>query len=70
MSCPRRNGRNKLISYRFFKQGYETEMYVSTSNIPAKHRSALAKFRFSVAPIRLETGRYENMSVNARLSYL
>jgi hypothetical protein len=34
-------------------------MYVSTSNIPAKHRSALVKFRCGVAPIRLETERYE-----------
>jgi hypothetical protein len=67
MSGPSRNGRNKLRSYRVFKQDYETEMYVSTSNIPAKHRSALAKFRCGVAPIRLETGRYENMPVNARL---
>ena len=30
------------------------------------HRSALAKFRCGVAPIRSETGRYENLSVNER----
>ena len=29
-----------------------------------KHRSALAKFRAGVAPIRLETGRYEGLDVD------
>ena len=32
-----------------------------------KHRSAMAKFRMGVAPIRLETGRYEGLSVEDRL---
>ena len=31
------------------------------------HRSALAKFRCGVAPIRLETGRYEQLPVGQRL---
>ena len=31
------------------------------------HRSALAKFRCGVAPLRLETGRYEGLSVSDRL---
>ena len=30
------------------------------------HRSALAKFRCGVAPILLETGRYEKLPVNER----
>ena len=30
------------------------------------HRSALVKFRCGVAPIRLETGRYEKLLVNER----
>lgn len=30
------------------------------------HRSAFAKFRCGVAPLRLETGRYEGLSVNDR----
>ncbi len=29
-----------------------------------KHHSALAKFRTGVAPIRLETGRYEDLEVD------
>ena len=35
--------------------------------LPYKHRSALAKFRCGVAPIRLETGRYERLAVNNRI---
>ena len=35
--------------------------------LPLKHRSAFAKFRCGVAPIRLETGRYENIPENERL---
>ena len=31
------------------------------------YRSSFAKFRCGVAPIRLETGRYENLPVNARV---
>jgi len=36
------------------------ENYVN-ARIPLKHRSPLAKFRCGVAPLRLETGRYENV---------
>ena len=32
-----------------------------------KHRSAFAKFRFGVAPLKLETGRYEGISEVDRL---
>jgi hypothetical protein len=32
-----------------------------------KHRCALAKFRAGVAPIRLETGRYEGLEVDDRI---
>ena len=28
--------------------------------MPLRHRSAFAKFRCGVAPLRIETGRYEN----------
>jgi hypothetical protein len=56
VSFPSINGRYKLRSYRVFKHDYDTEMYVSTSNFPAKHRSPLAKFRYGVAPICLESG--------------
>ena len=35
--------------------------------MPYSNRSALAKFRCGVAPIRLETGRYERLDVNDRI---
>ena len=34
-----------------------------------KHRSAYAKFRAGVAPLRIETGRYERLEVNERLCF-
>ena len=34
--------------------------------LPFKHRAAFSKFRCGVAPIRLETGRYENLAENDR----
>ena len=34
--------------------------------LPLKHRSAFAKFRCGVAPIRIETGRYEGLDFNSR----
>ena len=50
--------RNKLRTYSIFKREFKTETYVR--NIMNKgNRSALAKFRCGVAPIRIETGRYE-----------
>ena len=50
---PSGRSRNKLRNYRLFKQDYMLENYVN-ARIPLKHRSALAKFRCGVAPLRLE----------------
>ena len=50
-------GGNKLRTYRRFKESYTTEQYVRII-IQKKYRSAYAKFRCGVAPIKLETGRY------------
>ena len=62
----RPNGsRSKLRTYCSFKQSFGTETYLSIS-IPKHHRSALAKFRCGVAPIRLETGRFENLPEEER----
>ena len=33
------------------------------------HRSALSKFRCCVAPLKLETGRYENIAPEQRLCF-
>ena len=58
-------GRNKLRTYRTFKQVYETEGYCNLI-LPPSHRSALCKFRCGVSPIRIETGRYENLQLDDR----
>ena len=63
----RANGsHSKLRTYKMFKSEYETEKYL-TVNLPIRHRSALAKFRCGVAPIRIETGRYEGLPLESRL---
>ncbi len=48
-------GRNKLRTYNQFKKNLKPEVYLQTV-INKRHRSTLAKFRYGVAPIRLETG--------------
>ena len=55
-------GRNRLRTYRLIKRTYKTEQYCVT-RLPPKHRSAFAKFRCRVAPIRIETGRYEGLEL-------
>ena len=62
------SGRNKLRTYRLFKSDYEAENYLNCV-MPHKHRSAFAKFRCGVAPIRLETGRYERLPVEQRTCF-
>ncbi len=51
------HGGNKLRTYRTFKQDYKTEPYVHIIT-QKKYRSAYAKFRCGVAPIKIETCRY------------
>ena len=60
------NGGNKLRTYRLFKSELKVEDYCKIV-LPLKHRSAFAKFRCGVAPLRIETGRYENLFVEERL---
>ena len=62
------HGRNKLRTYRMFKDSYMTEPYVSIT-VPKIYRSAYAKFRCGVAPIKIETCRYgiNRIPVNERL---
>ncbi len=63
------NNTGKLRLYGCFKKDYGTEEFV-TKRLPGYYRSAYAKFRCGVAPIRLETGRYENLPVERRLCTL
>lgn len=58
-------GRNKLRTYCTFKQQFLTENYCKII-MSRSHRAAFSKFRCGVAPIRLETGRYENLRVEDR----
>ena len=60
------NGQNKLRTYKLFKKELQCEIYLK-SIFNYKHRSAFAKFRCGVAPIRLETGRYEQLNVQDRI---
>ena len=66
----RPNGsKSKLRSYKSFKITFDTESYI-LNDIPRLHRSALAKFRCGVAPIKLETGRYENLPLDERKCFI
>ena len=62
------NGRNKLQVYRNIKATYSSEHYL---NLPLNrnHRSAYVKFRCGIAPLRIETGRYENVPHNERFCF-
>ena len=63
---PSKRGRNKLRTYAQFKTTLVQELYVSEI-LNRNHRSAIAKFRLGIAPIRLETGRYEGLPETERL---
>ena len=63
---PSRRGGNKLRLYKCVKSDFEPEQYCKLI-LPPRHRSAFSKFRFGVAPIRIETGRYEGLSIDERL---
>lgn len=62
---PSRRGRNKLRTYCMYKYEFETENYCKII-LPLRHRAAFAKFRCGVAPLRIETGRYENIAFEDR----
>ena len=63
------NENSKLRTYRLFKSDYCTEKYLCI-NFNGKYRSALAKFRAGVAPIRIETGRYERLDISERVCFI
>ena len=58
--------RSQLRTYKLFKTDYVVEDYCKMF-IPISHRSAFSKFRCGVAPIRIETGRFEKLEVSQRL---
>ena len=61
----REYGRNKLCTYKLFKSEYAVKEYRKIVLLQ-KHRSAIAKFRYGVAPLKIETGRYENLEAGDR----
>ena len=59
--------RNRLKTYKVFKSEYGgVENYCK---VPFNDRSAFAKFRCVVVPIRLETAQYENIKFEERCSF-
>ena len=62
------DGVKKLRSYKKFKNVYGVETYLC-NNMPGKYKSAFSKFRCGVAPLRIETGRYENLNVDSRVCF-
>ena len=68
VNAARGTGHNKLRTYREFKSEYVTEPYVGVT-MPWYHRRALAMFRCGTAPLRIETGRYENLTVDQRTCF-
>ena len=59
---------NKLRTFNKFKFDYGAEYYVK-SVLSRNNRSAIAKFRCGVAPLRIETGRFERLPVDQRLCF-
>ena len=66
VSISKNNGGNKLRTYKLFKEVYETKPHVKNHIMSRAKRSALAKFRCGVAPLRNETGRYEMIPYDKR----
>ena len=56
----------KLRTYKLFKDDCKPSYYLKVIH-NKNYRSALAKFRCGVAPIRLETGRYEQLQIDERI---
>ena len=59
---------NKLRTYNKFKFDYGAEYYVE-SVLSSNNRSAIAKFRCGVAPLIIETGRFERLPLDQRLCF-
>lgn len=59
---------SKLRTYKLFKNNYCTENYLQNI-LSLKNRSSFAKFRCGVAPLKIETGRYERKEVHERTCF-
>ena len=65
-SGPSKRGGNKLRLYKLVKSEFGPEQYCKLI-LPPRHRAAFSKFRCGVAPIRIETGRYEGLPIAERV---
>ena len=59
---------SKLRTYRLFKNEYVKEEYFSV-NMPGKYKCSFAKLRCGVAPLKIESGRYEGVSIENRTCF-
>ena len=62
---PSGRGNNKLRPYALFKTDFEAKKYCQKL-LPHRHRAAFAKLSCGVAPLRSETGRFENKPLEER----
>jgi hypothetical protein len=60
---------NKLRTYKLFKHDFCAEPYLEY-RMPLNYRSAYAKFRCGVAPLTVETGKYERKAFMKELVYI
>ena len=67
-SARRGSGGNKLRTYKQMKNEFHVEPYC-LEILSRKHRGALAKFRSGTAPIKVETGRYQNLDLSERVCF-
>jgi hypothetical protein len=66
VNAKRGQGRNKLRTYKLFKDALETECFLLKVN-NRQHIRDLARFRCGVAPLAIETGRFNNTPLDNRL---
>jgi hypothetical protein len=62
------NGSNKLRQYKHFNSEFVVEKYEKYV-MSFQHCSVIAKFRCGVAPIRIETVRYEGLDIESRTCF-
>ena len=65
IEAKRGKGLNKLRTYVLFKRDFRLEPYLTCVEDRNK-RVLLCKFRIGICPLRIETGRYEQVSRNVR----
>ena len=65
VEAKRGSGLNKLRTYALFKREWRLEPYLTCIEDRNK-RVLLSKFRIGICPLRIETGRYEQVSRNVR----